>query len=489
MINLNLNQTLSWTKSRSGKDAAAASELAMLNDLQGNIVKGHGRHYTSNLFVNFAPAKAAQGKQFLASVGVQLTDALHQLIAAQTFKNGGKGAGNFYALFLSSTGYDALGEQAAKPTGKAFTDGMKARPDLKDPPSTAWDAHFSREVHAMILIAAETLEARDQARDAMVARIAATGGAVVLLNPGFAEDGNAILNDDGNGIEHFGYVDGRSQPLALQEDLHEESTQNGGISEWDPAIPLSQLLVPCPGGKLAVSHGSYFVFRKLDQRVRAFKEFEKTLAASIETREHMRPDEIGERMGASVVGRFENGTPVTMFGAEQSPIPKGPVGVINNFNYSADPAGLKCPFAGHIRKSNPRGDVPGSKSHLMARRGIPYGQRTDDPNGDTTSDKPEGDVGLLFMAYQSSLEAQFEFTQASWVNNVGFARPLVQSGTQTGIDPLIGQPATPSGQRWPLIYGISETTGANSDDFSGFVTMRGGEYFFAPSISYIKSLS
>lgn len=479
---LQLKQTLSWTKSLSAATPNAAAELGMLNDLQGNILKGHGRHHTSNLFIGFASGKKAAAGKFVASVGADVTSALDQLTQTQVYKASGVGGVTFVAMMMSAKGYDSLGQQAAKPSGAAFNAGMKAR-SLNDPVPAYWDTHFSKDVHAMILIGAATSAERDTERNAMVARIAATGGAVVLLNPGFGEDGDALFNSDGNGIEHFGYVDGRSQPLALQEDLEKEDKENGGINHWNPAIFLSQLLVRCPGGRLSVSHGSYFVFRKLDQNVRGFKQRERDLAKALETRHGLPPKSINERAGASVVGRYENGTPIISFEKEQSPIKKGDGGVPNNFNYVADSSGLKCPFAGHIRKSNPRGDTSDSKDHQMGRRGVTYGLRAQgEPNDGEIDNKPTGDVGLLFMAYQSSLENQFEFTQNFWVNNPNF-----RIGG-TGIDPVIGQPAGPSGQKWPVLYGKTLSDGQPADDFSGFVKMRGGEYFFAPSISYLKSL-
>ncbi|MFP5393754.1 MAG: peroxidase, partial [Gammaproteobacteria bacterium] len=131
-----------------------------------------------------------------------------------------------------------------------------------------------------------------------------------------------------------------------------------------------------------------------------------------------------------------------------------------------------------VRKVNPR-DVPGSKAALMARRGIPYGQRADHPNDDGIDTKPAGGVGLLFQAYQADIEKQFETAQVYWAN----ARDFPQPGT--GIDPVIGQGAEPVGQRYPRRYGESLCEPFN---FSGFVTMKGGEYFFAPSISFLVSL-
>ena len=483
-MSLHLNQTLAWTRSLAAASVDAAAELAMLNDLQGNILKGHGRRHTSNLFIAFDRHKKDAVKRFIAALGRDVTSALDQLNQTQVFKSSGVHGTTFIAFMLSAAGYEAIGELAAQLTGQAFRSGMKARAGLNDPAPSKWDAHFSGEIHALILIGASTPADRLAERSAMVARIAATAGAVTLLNPLFQEDGDALINSDGNGMEHFGYVDGRSQPLALQEDVDREDVKNGGISKWNPAIFLSQLLVPCPGGKLAVSHGSYFVFRKLDQNVKGFKAREEALAEQLEKRHNLPPDSIGERAGASIVGRFENGTPVILSDEEIKPNQAGDIGIPNNFNYKQDPKGLMCPFAGHIRKSNPRSDIAGSKSRLMARRGIPYGLRADgEPNDGQIDNKPTGDVGLLFMAYQSSLEEQFEFTQKFWVNNPDFR------AASTGIDPVIGQPAGPSGQKWPVGYGSSLSGGHTADDFSGFVTLRGGEYFFAPSVSYLKSLA
>ncbi|OLL27227.1 hypothetical protein BTH42_33915 [Burkholderia sp. SRS-W-2-2016] len=479
-MTLNLAQTLSWTKSLAALNPDAAAELAMLNDLQGNILKGHGRNFTSNLFVAFDPNKQTAAKAFVASLAPDVTTALDQLTKPQVFKVSGVSGGTFIAAMLSSSGYDALGQTTAKPEGDAFRAGMKAR-KLEDPEPAMWDECFSQTVDAMLLIAADSADMRDRERDAMVARITATDDAVRLLNPRFKEDGNALFNDDGIGIEHFGYVDGRSQPLPLTEDVDEEKNKRGGISAWDPSIPLSQVLVKCPGGNLEVSHGSFFVFRKLEQNVKAFKEREKEISENLAKHHDKDPEAID--IGANVVGRFENGTPIvgqTAPSASSMPVPG--TGVSNNFNYAADPDGLECPFAGHIRKTNPRTDTPDSKTHLMARRGIPYGVRTDKPNSEESDDKPTGNVGLLFMAYQSSLENQFEFTQQKWVNNAGFRRP------DTGIDPLIGQPKGPSKQKWVVEYGKVLSDGRPEDEFSGFVTMQGGEYFFAPSISFFKSL-
>jgi Dyp-type peroxidase family len=483
-MSITLNKPLEWKK-------ANADEQKMLDDLQGNILKGHGRNFTYNLFLQFDPTQQAAAKNFVRTIGSMVIPASKQLNDADQHKKSKKDGGLFAAFFLTSKGYDALGVLAAKPqqNNAPFLAGMAGRgPSLLDPNVDLWNDHFKADIHAMILIGDNNDAVRDAARGNLLSLIDNTNGAVTLIGQ---EEGQALRNSDGKGIEHFGYVDGRSQPLMLIEDVNEEKNKFGGISEWDPTIPLGQVLVPCPGGGTSTSFGSYFVFRKLEQNVRGFKKTEKRLAKFLNlpatTKNSQGADE--ELAGAMVVGRFENGTPTVLHASDQ---PVSASGVPNNFNYSSDPDGLKCPFAGHIRKSNPRGEsavkigpvVGNEKRHLMARRGITYGHRDIHPNdpGLRFEEMPTGDVGLLFMAYQSNIADQFEFTQKTWVNNADFVEP------NTGIDPVIGQRNGPNGQRWPDNDKWGVSLKAEPFDFSDFVTLQGGEYFFAPSITFLKGI-
>ena len=472
---LDLHRTISWRQALDAKRPQDAQDLALLVDLQGNILKGHGRKHTANIFLRFGDAAA--GRAFLKSIGPDLNSALDQLYKTTVHKATGSDGGLFLAALLSAEGYKALGLQSRMPSDPAFSAGMASRRDLLDDPERAsWEAGFAAPVHCMLLLGVDDADpkakrgaARDAAAVEMLDRIKSFGPSITVAA---RQDGDALFNtEDHNGIEHFGYVDGRSQPLVLDEDLANEAK-----SMWNPTVCLSQAVLPDPGGRLGVSCSSYFVFRKLEQDVKGFKSEEKALAARLGM---AAPDD--ERAGASVVGRFENGTPVV---ASKSEVPLDPdKSVLNDFNYDGDPQGLKCPFAGHIRKTNPR--EHGTRRHLMFRRGIPFGLRSDDPNDGEIDNKPSGGVGLLFMAYQSDLVEQFEFTQRLWADNPGF-NPEGQQ--PVGSDPVIGQGAkADAAQRYPKVWGRAPLSEPQS--FGGFVTMRGGEYFFAPSLSFFKSLA
>ena len=86
------------------------------------------------------------------------------------------------------------------------------------------------------------------------------------------------------------------------------------------------------------------------------------------------------------------------------------------------------------------------------------------------------------MAYNRELATQFEFTQQTWANNNGFPA----GGAPPKLDPIIGQGAAVS-QPWPKVWD-DPALPTVPQQFQGFVHMRGGEYFFAPSLIFLKSL-
>ena len=470
---------------------ANSKEQKLLRNLQGNILKGHGRDHSWNVFFTFG-ANTRASRRLLRQLGNGfVTDAYKQLLATEAFKADGKDGGTFCAVFLSAKGYQTLGMAfTAPPQNAAFDAGMKAgQGALGDPPSTAWEAPFQQDFDGMILIADSDV-ARGSAATASILLLMGDAGGTVH----HTQVGTAIRNTIGNGLEHFGYIDGRSQPLMLLEDIEQES-RDEGISQWDPTFALSTALVPDPlvANADELAFGSFFVFRKLEQNVRGFKTREQQLADALGL-----TGEDRERAGAFMVGRFEDGTPITMAGE-----PAALKTPHNDFDYTGDGAASRCPFHAHIRKTNPRGSggleaEPDERLHIMARRGIPYADvpRTIHPDGLPEGDSladflanvaphlPTGDVGLLFMAYNARIDEQFAFTQQNWANNAGFP----SAPAAPGLDPIIGQDAgNPGGQANPNTWDDGPA-GTTPFDFKGFVTMKGGEYFFAPSLHFLRNI-
>ena len=485
---ITLTTPLAWKQ-------ADADQLKMLQALQGNILKGHGRHHTANIFIKFDPAKTVESRRLLRELANHhVTSAHQQLLGTERFKAGEASAGAFVHVALSNKGYTAIGAAAAAPTDVDFVKGMK-HPDslaaLADPPVLNWEVPFRDDLHAVVLAAHDT-PALAATLTATLLEIIRDAGATVV----HVQRGGALFNSANDGIEHFGYVDGRSQPLLLVEDLAKENA-DAGSSRWDPKAALQAALLLDPGAKpgdAAVSFGSYFVFRKLEQDVRGFKTREQMLADALD----LAGADDRELAGALIVGRFEDGTPVTLSNKARGVAPP------NDFDYGGD-AGKRCPFHAHIRKSNPRGSggggadpEPAEHAHLMPRRGIPYEDvkrqvHPDElPEADTLAEfiakvaplLPTGaGQGLLFMAYNRVIGQQFKFTQQTWVNSPGFPVPGVH-----GIDPVIGQGTPVPGQQRMFKQWDNVASRPVAFDFAGFVKMKGGEYFFSPSLNFLREL-
>lgn len=492
------DKPLAWT-------AADVDERAMLADLQGNILKGHGRHATRNIFLRLDGGRE-KSRLLMRRLGALTINALDQLFAAETHKKlkAAKlppgATPTFVSVMLTHQGYEKLDLADRAPDGgDAFRAGMRARGGtLADDPAT-WEAAWSERPDVLVLLAddpdgdAEWTSERLDASEATILNIATPLGGHVLTT----ERGRAIFRTqpgdvDPEGIEHFGYVDGRSQPLFLKESVEEENRAN-----WDPAFPLKQLLVVDPASAGGTGCGSFFVFRKLKQDVRGFKEAE----AKLQALEHDGA-KLGEVAGAMIVGRFEDGGPATSFGemlkdridagsAQAGPVP-------NDFDYRDDMQGARCPFHAHIRKTNPRGDTVrlgrapddrDERSRLMARRGITYGERdrTLDPD-DKDPALPQRDVGLLFMSYQRDIAHQFEFTQTAWANEPRFA-PGFAGRAAPGRDPVIGLQGEEAGAIISMPHAWNDPGAPRTPtDFGEHVTTRGGDYFFAPARSTLLGM-
>ncbi|SMF55542.1 Dyp-type peroxidase family [Azospirillum oryzae] len=485
-------------------DPALPAHREWLSKLQGNVLNGHGRDHTINLFVRL-PADVDSARTLLKTLAPMVTSALRQEAERHDFKTSGLPGRLFCNLLLTARGLQALGvdaERLAKFTDlpddvatklkATFLSGMAedAVSDLADPDPGRWlFGGPSNPVDLLVLLADDDVgELGRRGRD-VKDRLEAAGCEVAQV-----VRGSALRTDAGEGIEHFGYVDGRSQPLFLTSDftglaadgsIDPATTQEaggGGLSNWNPFASLSLVLKSDPLVDDEAAFGSLFVFRMLEQNVRGFTIEEQRLADSLGLKGRDR-----ERAGAMAVGRFRDGTPLVMSEFDGVSPPKE-----NDFNYGVDvnaenrPAGRRCPLQAHIRKTNPRGDIrrqfgspndDAERSRRIVRRGIPFGSRNRHPNAfQALDDLPSDGVGLLFMCFQASIRAQFAFMQNSWVNANNFVTGNV------GIDPLIGQGGSVS-HRWQAAYGVD---GAEvTHGFGGFVTMLGGDYFFAPSIPFL----
>lgn len=464
-----------------------ADERALLDDIQGNIVAPHGRYLANHILLRFSSPGADNARDFIHSFRDRVTTATAQHTAKTSFQADPDVQGTHYGLGLSASCCRLLDvPDEWTPTDTAFLAGMNQRRHANgdEPENTStWQPHLTSP-HAIVIIA-------DSREDAL--RTATTEVLDMLTPPdrnqAVVESGHWLpyprVANDPLRVEHFGFAEGLSNPRFI-------SRPDGALpgAHWDDTTFLDQILVPCgPSGTKAF--GSYLVFRKLEQHVRRFWDLEQQLEAAIAA-----AGGSAGRAAAMAMGRFRSGTPLAQSGSDLGPSRS------NDF----DPfkleittgTGTRCPMHAHIRRANPRGELPVvyspnggvptagvSRRIPIARRGIPYGHRLDDPCDPDVplEDRPTDGVGMLFMSMHSHIARQFEYVQRHWLGG---------AGTNGTIDPLVVDPissgrAPPEPQIWPVEW-ASAHKGTVSFAFDSCVTLLGGEYFFLPPKRFLEQI-
>ncbi|MEG3626597.1 Dyp-type peroxidase [Streptomyces poriticola] len=484
-------------------------EKKFMEDLQGNILKSHGRDHSRHLFIRFHRDRAEEGRAWLEAMSRRVTSAMaqwdqaakrSQIFAAAreqadpeaylSIELAANQSAPFVGLMLSFKGYETLG-YATPSADKSFKAGARNKEicqKLGDRPESDWEKEFREDLHALVIVADDSPDVvtgmAGTIRDSVEKGLDPVGKVV------HEETGKVLrLRPNGPVREHFGFADGVSEPLFLTKDI-KKAQKRDGTSRWDPAAPLKLVLAEDPvtpkGEPLSsngtTGYGSYVVYRKLEQNLTRFNQQRLKLARELAKADGRKQPHEGdlELAGAYMVGRFRNGMPVgepaTANGVD-APIP-------NDFDYLHDKKGAMCPFQAHTRKTNPRGDtkwrfgtdLKEERLRRITRRAISYEQKTS---------SGEKKVGLLFLCAQSNIADQFEFMQQSWCNNDTFLVGGKQGELKTGQDPVVGQGHTGTKHHWPKKYGVAGATFTEGIEES--VTMRGGEYFFVPSIPFLKN--
>jgi Dyp-type peroxidase family len=434
-------------------------DIPLLTALQPNILRPHVRESLRLLLIRIEDAALARAS--LARIARNpdlMKSAAEHFDEVDAHRSSGADGSAFVGIALSRPGYERLGiDDDRQPPDLAFREGMSARAGLlQDPDPRGWD--YPPAIDMILLVGSHDAEVTAKRLRLILAEL---DGVRIVAD----ETGMTLRNEHDAAIEHFGYVDGRSQPLFVREDAERERELTDGTSVWDPLVALDRVLVRDPGvPDTASAFGSYLVYRKLTQNVQAFDANERRVARLLDL---SKEDE--ERAGAMLVGRFEDGTPVAIQSAEgsRSPTP-------NNYTYADDEPGTKCPHFAHIRMMNDRSVDP-HRRVVIARRGQTYGARPD--IGRPDAPLPSGGVGLLFMAVVSDIHSQFEALQQAANGDKTSAR-----------DPVIGQGAGDAApMEFPLEWASSETRSL-PDALTQAVRMRGGGYFFLPSMTFLQRL-
>ncbi len=347
------------------------------------------------------------------------------------------------------------------------------------------------------------------------------------------QDATAIMEEGPKGPvstskEPFGFTDGFGDPVfdgqydAVMEPVR--AIGGGAITPqrtWR-ALATGEFLLGYPDEAQELSgagrpfdltrNGTFMAYRKLGQDVSAFHAAMARYAESYARVMGVPPDEAEETVRAKIAGRWSDGVPLMAAptyaewkafqeavkergsrkarialseeagGRQQQddPIARSLV----DFMFADDPEGLRCPLGAHLRRANPRdmldptykpGDRASSNGSVLnnrrriLRRGLPYVD-------------PDGDEGIVFLAICASLFRQFEFVQQQWMNYG------LDFNVASDTCPLIGN----HGEDAKFVIAADPKTGKPpffADRLPQFVEMRGGEYFFIPSMTALRLIA
>lgn len=519
-----------------------------LHDIQGNIVKGYGRFgFPFARYIFFCVKEEKAGRQFVLGLVPLITTAVAWKAKGDTGEGIEKPAATTNVAFTYH-GLKCLGlpEVSLHSFPEDFSMGMRGRHSiLGDDGKSAieyWDPVWRSEdrMAMMVSINGETKDAiEERYKDIQKLLKAAKGGVIQLA--GHRGDNGAenlpyqeasAIFEHGKPVpkEHFGYVDGISNPFYKGTGQNPAYAMGSGkptrkapdtIAGWEPLETgefilgyrdESQELPEAPVPRLLSFNGTFMVYRKLHQNIASFEKFLEEEAAK-------HPEHNKELIAAKFSGRWRNGAPITTFPTEQEANDymaeldeakqklrqaKGTIeeaiaelkflkllSKLVGFNYNEDLEGARCPVGAHIRRCNPRGSLeygvkdayntPGAliNRRRIIRRGLPY--------GDNVDKRDEGNHGIIFMTLGVSIERQFEFVQQQWVN---YGNDFKLANEK---DALLGNHHTAeNGKGDGVMVFPSEPDSGKAPYFcSGiprFVETRGGEYFFIPSITALTMI-
>ena len=445
------------------------------DDIQGIVLSGYV-HLPRSAYVllTIEAGHAAAARAWLGRVAAGVTTARK------------KQEGDSLNVALTYTGLQKLGLDDATLASFpiAFSDGMASKRrayilsdnELDDAATWRWGGP-GHPVDVLLMVFAATDERLEELLGSLRAD-ALEHGVAQAVDPLRAQ-----LYGDRN--EHFGFSDGIAQPV-----LASQRKPNDGVSDGNVVSDGEFVLgyrneygfdsdTPDLGpDKTLGRNGTYLVFRQTTQDVAGFWNFVDAAAAHDAAQR--------EALAAKMVGRWKSGVPLVLApNADPDPNPDPATAPTDAFGYGGDPKGLACPFGSHVRRSNPRDGLLTSTSpaesvqrvarHRLLRRGRSYGPRIANPLVD---DGKTDERGLHFICLCADIERQFEFVQQTWINNPVFGQLVGE------VDPLVG--AQSAGD---AVFTIQqEPVRTRVRNMKPFVTLRGGAYFFLPSIKALRWL-
>ncbi|HWI01462.1 MAG TPA: peroxidase [Propionibacteriaceae bacterium] len=430
-----------------------------LEDVQATVLRYRPEpYYGSHVMLHVEDARA--GRELLRRLAPHIDSAADWWQAGEPW----------IAVAITYSGLVALGlpDDSLQSFPEAFRVGMAARADElldhgeNDP--THWEAPFGSElVHIGVSVFSDSEETWRRTVDLARQHYEGFSGLRVLVT------------------QDFGAQPGDLNPLGYKDSIGQPAIEGCGVEPLPgqgPPIKAGEFILgypgesgaplPAPQPDVLGRNGTFAGLRKYQSRVGAFNRF---LQAQAETEEER------ELLAAKLVGRWRSGAPLTLAPTQDDPALGADPRRNNDFNYAADQDGRQVPLGSHMRRMNPRDTemevLADVNLHRVIRRSTTYGAPYD-PNGLSEQDDKTAH-GLFFIFISAKAMATLEFLQQEWINNGNF----MSLGDER--DPIAG--LQENGETYTIpqhpvrrrVHGV-ET----------FNVLRGGEYFFLPSLSALK---
>src|SRR5262245_4045201 len=433
-----------------------------LHEIQATILRPRpAPYFGTHVLLRVDDARA--GREFIRRLAPHIASATNWWNAATAWLEIG----------ISYRGLEAHGlpKESLQSFPEAFRVGMAARAEqlgdvgVNEPKN--WDKEFGTgQVHIGVSAFSDSEEKRRRALAIAREQYEGVSGVRVLAMQDFgAQPGD---------LNPLGYKDGIDQPPIEGSGIDPLPGQGRPIKAGEFILGYrgeAGVLLPMPQPDILGRNSTFVGFRKYQTRVGAFNRF---------LRENGSTEQERELLAAKLVGRWRSGAPLTLAPEADNPEVGADFRRNNDFDYSNDPRGRQVPLGCHIRRMNPRDTkltrLTDVNLHRLIRRGATYGLPYD-PN-DLSKEADEVPRGAIFLFISAKAMATIEFLQQEWINDGNFI------GVGDERDPIIGlqeEGATFTIPKQPVrrrIHGIQT-----------FNVLKGGEYFFVPSMSALKWLA